>query len=101
MSGGVLLHGASPQRVAFSLAGEKAQFAFFVLAEVVAITRLVIVRRKLLQELLYTMLFPYRVHVGDFVIGQIGEVQMDLKKKEKKIPLNLTPLKRFIYFLAT
>ena len=59
--------------------GEEPQLLLLVLAEVVAVARLVVVRGQLLEELLDAVLLARRVDVGDLVVGEGGEVEMNLK----------------------
>ncbi len=44
---------------------------------------LIVMRWQLLQQVFDAMLLAHRVDVGDLVVGQIGEVEVDLEEGEK------------------
>jgi len=69
--------GSSAQRFLLPLRGKKAQFSAFLLRQSVAIAGFVVMRRKLLQQLLDAVLLTNAVHVGDLVLGERAEVLMD------------------------
>lgn len=81
---GQLAHGAAAECLALPLSREQAQLFLLVFGQRRTVAHLVVVRRKLVEQLPDAVLFADRVHVRHLVLGQHGKVQVHLNDEKTK-----------------
>jgi len=77
-------NGSSSQGLLLALGGEEAKLPAFLLRQGVAVARLVVVRRKLLQQLLDAVFLPDAIHVRNLVLGERAKILMDFFDVESR-----------------
>lgn len=73
-----LLNGTSSESLTFSLRREKSQLLAFLVGQRMTVPNLIVVWRKLMKQLPYTIPFPGTVHIRDLILWDLRKVQMHL-----------------------